>query len=45
MMGTSIDVLEGEELEEEKDNGLVKGHSYSITKVYQAQTDLGNSNF
>ena len=45
MMGTSINVADGEKLEEEKENGLVKGHSYSITKVYQAQTDLGNSNF
>ena len=45
MMATAIDLADGEEMGGVKENGLVKGHLYSITKVCQAQTDLGNSNF
>ena len=45
MMTADILVPDGEELEGETKDGLVYGHSYSITKVCQAQTDIGNSNF
>ena len=41
MMTADILVPDGEELEGQTKDGLVYGHSYSITKVYQAQTDLG----
>ena len=41
MMSTDILVPDGEKPEGVKENGLATGHSYSITKVCQAQTDLG----
>ena len=41
MISTDILVPDGEEPEGVKENGLATGHSYSITKVCQAETDLG----
>ena len=45
MMTADLLVPDGEQLEGETENGLIYSHSYSITKVCQAKTDLGNSNF
>ena len=41
MMTADLFVPEGNSLEDESENGLIYGHSYSITKVCQAQTELG----
>ena len=45
MMTADLLVPDGKLLEEETENGLIYGHSYSITKVCQAKTELGNSKF
>ena len=42
MMTADLLVPDGEFLEGETENGLIYGHSYSITKVCQAKTELGN---
>ena len=45
LMTADLLVPDGGLLEEETENGLISGHSYSITKVCQAKTELGNSKF
>ena len=42
MMTADLLVPDGEFLEGETENGLIYGHSYSITKVCQVKTKLGN---
>ena len=45
MMTADLLVPDGKLQEGETENGLIYGHSYSITKVCQAKTELGNSKF
>ena len=45
MMTADLLVPDGKIQEGETENGLIYGHSYSITKVCQAKTELGNSKF
>ena len=46
MMTADIYVPDGEKIEKQTENGLICGHSYSITKVCQTiDQDLGNYNF